>query len=379
MSATESYVTRLCLQYLSEQEAEQIQIRFRSEAFRRTQQVLWTGMAQQTAQQWADGHGMQTLTTAMGSLKSRGHLSTKTNKQWSTHIKGASLLFAYHVARGEEVVVLSPPPPARFHPSGKTTYQLIEEPVLKGLCGNAAVGRIDMVHPSITLTEDFRYQIWPIDESYHWTERFKDVIVSSPHWRLIKSRISDRLCALGYDAERRAETSVEPVLQRAPKQDTEESITQVAVRVQRQKSVSSDRSSNARMRNGKRTTPDSSLSQNGKQAILQLKMGGRLTKIKKSRSQVEDTAALKTQPSWANPATLTIPTSTEKAGTAKKTKRPRRRISRRRRRRLRLIEAAEYLERTQKDTPDSPVALARPDVGTFCKVQPCKPGAQPEY
>ncbi|OJJ29603.1 hypothetical protein ASPWEDRAFT_81537, partial [Aspergillus wentii DTO 134E9] len=68
-------------------------------------------------------------------------------------IKGASALFAWHICEGEEVTVLTPPPPCRFHPSGFTSYQVIEEPILKG------------AHPDVKGAEDFRYQIWPVDKT----------------------------------------------------------------------------------------------------------------------------------------------------------------------------------------------------------------------
>ena len=176
--------------YLTVQEADQISQQFQSDSFVRNKQLLWSGMLQETAQKWADVHGMQTLTTAMGPLKTPGHPSylraQKGEKGWSKYIKGASILFAYKIALGDLVTVLTPPPPDRFHPSGQTNYQSIEEPILKGLTGDTPVGRIYMVHPSVAGAEDFRYQIWPVDESSQWIDRYKGLAVPKLCWRPVK-------------------------------------------------------------------------------------------------------------------------------------------------------------------------------------------------
>ena len=136
------------LQYLTIEEANQINQQFRSSAFLCDGQVMWSGVPRERAQQWADEHGMQTLTTAMGPLMSPSHPSClrlkKSSKQWSKYVKGASILFAQYAAEGQRVTVLSPPPPQKLHPSGLTTYQSIEEPILKGEVGGAAVLRIDI-------------------------------------------------------------------------------------------------------------------------------------------------------------------------------------------------------------------------------------------
>jgi hypothetical protein len=185
-----AWLTEVCHAYLSVEEAEQIHQQFQSERFLPNAQVMWSGMLQETAQKWADDHGMQTLTAAMGPLKMSGHpsclRSSKSDKKWSKYIKGASVLFAYYITKGKKVTLLTPPPPDRFHPMGGTNYQSIEEPILKGFYGNVAVDRIDIVHPLITLAEDFRYQIWPVDESCYWIEKFSDVIVPLQRWRKVK-------------------------------------------------------------------------------------------------------------------------------------------------------------------------------------------------
>lgn len=66
-------------------------------------------------------------------------------------MKGASAMYAYHIAQDEGVVtVLSPPPPERFNPYGGSNYQTMEEPILKGKLG-PRVTKIGMVHPTIQI------------------------------------------------------------------------------------------------------------------------------------------------------------------------------------------------------------------------------------
>lgn len=150
---------------------------------------MWSGLLREEAQSWADEHGMQTLTTAMGPLMMPNHplclRRTKTEARWTSYVAGASAIFAWHVSRGEMVIVLSPPPPERFHPSGLTNYQAIEEPILKGLLGGGAVSCIKMVHPAVKGAENFCYQIWPIDETHTWTAQFETPRLTRC-WRSVK-------------------------------------------------------------------------------------------------------------------------------------------------------------------------------------------------
>ncbi|TLD29341.1 hypothetical protein PspLS_03211 [Pyricularia sp. CBS 133598] len=130
-------------------------------------QLLWTGLHREAAQNFANKHGLQTLTTAMGPLMDKNDprclYANKSNTAWSEYIKGASALFAYYISKGNTVVVLSPPPPDRFHPSGCTNFQLIEKPILEGKFGNKAVGRIIISHPTVQGAEELGYQLWPND------------------------------------------------------------------------------------------------------------------------------------------------------------------------------------------------------------------------
>lgn len=163
-------------QYLSLQEAVQILEQFQSDNWLPNGQVLWSGMLREQAQQWADRHRLQTLTTAMGPLMDVKHPNClklrKNSEQWSKYVHGASAIFAWRIAKGEEITLLSPPPPERFHPSGLSYYQVIEEPIIRGLFGQNAVHKINIVHPLIKESDEFFYELWPNDRSNKWVERF---------------------------------------------------------------------------------------------------------------------------------------------------------------------------------------------------------------
>ncbi|KAK3614346.1 hypothetical protein LTR22_027816, partial [Elasticomyces elasticus] len=50
------------------------------------------------------------------------------------------------------------------------TYQLLEQPVLKGKAGGLAVLRIDVVRITVRGAEDSAYQFWPVDEGQRWVQ-----------------------------------------------------------------------------------------------------------------------------------------------------------------------------------------------------------------
>jgi hypothetical protein len=129
-------------------------------------------MLREQAQQWADAHGFQTLTTALGPLLHHGDLKCPYGQNSAKYIHGASIIFAWFISHGDLVTVLSHPPPLPFHPSGQTFYQLYEEPIITGTMGNRPVGRIDTAHPAIKTAIDFIYQLWPYDNSSLWTKTF---------------------------------------------------------------------------------------------------------------------------------------------------------------------------------------------------------------
>ena len=112
--------------------------------------------------------------------------SRKSSNGWSKYVKGASAIFAWYIAKGERAIVLLPPPPHRFYPSGLTNYQAIEEPILKGILGGSTVSRIEVVHPTVNGAESFRYQLWPVDESQLWIRQFGKQISKELCWRIIK-------------------------------------------------------------------------------------------------------------------------------------------------------------------------------------------------
>lgn len=175
-------------QTLSVQEALDISERFKSDEWIPNGQVLWSGVPRGIAQGWADSRHLQTLTTAMGPLMNEKHpdcLKTKkTPRQWSRYIHGASAVFAWHIAQGEKVTLLSPPPPERFHPSGLSYYQVIEEPIIKGLVGRSAVDKIIIAHLTVKESEEFLYELWPNDEGDEWLPRFGSRCLET-NWRQI--------------------------------------------------------------------------------------------------------------------------------------------------------------------------------------------------
>jgi len=142
---------------------------------------MWSGVPRKLAQRWADERQMQTLTTAIGPLMlPEDPLCLKrkiSRKKWSKFVKGASAIFA---------TILLPPPPHRFHPSGLTNYQAIEEPILKGELGANTALRIEIVHPLVKGAENFCYQMRPVDESHIWVAKFGMLPLRKQCWRSVK-------------------------------------------------------------------------------------------------------------------------------------------------------------------------------------------------
>ncbi|KAH6876418.1 hypothetical protein B0T10DRAFT_532741 [Thelonectria olida] len=169
-----SPVEALLRQYVTTEEEEQIIRQFQLACIP-GRQVLWTGMFRNQAQKWADDHGMQTLTTAMGSLMDPKDPECpqhfKTGKAWSKYIHGASAVFAWFISGGDLVTVLSQPPPVRFNPSQGSSYQTIEEPIIMGKTGISNLRRIQLVHPTVTEAANVTYQMWPVDQADLWKEK----------------------------------------------------------------------------------------------------------------------------------------------------------------------------------------------------------------
>jgi hypothetical protein len=202
-------------EYLTIEEELQIHQQFLGSQWRPNKQVLWSGMAREEAQRWADKHNMQTLTTAMGSLMNPSDplclKRKKTKLSWITYIKGASAVFAWHISKGKKVTVLSPPPPQKSHPSGLTTYQAIEEPILKWAIACGAVLQIDMVHPTVKGAENFQYQIWPVDQTATWIAAFKVGVSHKYRWRMVKLDTRQVAIKKGIQESEKSLLETEPI------------------------------------------------------------------------------------------------------------------------------------------------------------------------
>ncbi|TXB96869.1 hypothetical protein FocTR4_00011784 [Fusarium oxysporum f. sp. cubense] len=70
-------IRQLIRRWLTDEEANKILSRFQK-ACMTNRQVLWSGMLREHAQQWADAHAFQTLTTALGPLLYHGDPSPQT-------------------------------------------------------------------------------------------------------------------------------------------------------------------------------------------------------------------------------------------------------------------------------------------------------------
>ena len=157
-------VTDNDLEYLTQEEAEQIIARFMEIPRSYDRLVFWTGIPREWVQQWADEHGMLTLTSAMGPLMDRKDprclRKYKELEEWSKYIKGASVIFARYACRRGIVRVLTLPPSWAGFIRPESTYRNIEESVLKGRSGYCCAAQINTVHLLTTL-EELEYQTWP--------------------------------------------------------------------------------------------------------------------------------------------------------------------------------------------------------------------------
>ncbi|KAK5993614.1 hypothetical protein PT974_07048 [Cladobotryum mycophilum] len=181
-------IRQLIENFLTNEEITQICQQFRQSCIP-NRQVLWSGMLREFAQRWADRHGFQTLTTTMGPLMDTNNPECprrqKSLNAWSKYVHGASILFAWHITEGDLVTVLSQPPPERFHPTGRSYYQMLEEPIVIGRLGNRSVERINVVHPTVAGAENYTYQMWPYDCPFFWKELFGENR-ANVHWREVR-------------------------------------------------------------------------------------------------------------------------------------------------------------------------------------------------
>ena len=204
--------SHLYLQYVTVVEADQIHTQFVNVGFEPGRQIMWTGVSRDRVQGWADANSMQTLTTVMGPLMDKNHPSClkldKTVEEWRAYVKGASALFALHVPKGDVVTVITRPPPQTCNPTGDSTYQTIEEPILKGEAGNEAVARINMLHLTVKGTEQYRYQIWPVDQTRKWFEELsrhlsKALSVAEDAKEKLKIQVEHRMLSENNKKEQR--------------------------------------------------------------------------------------------------------------------------------------------------------------------------------
>jgi len=182
--------------YLTTEEAREIHEQFERTLTQPDMQVMWTGVPREWVQYWADRHHMWTLTSAMGPLMNPKSASCskkhKSLDEWSRYVRGASAIFALHVKSGETVTVLARPPPTRTNPTGRSTYQEIEELILKSPQGTGRALRIDMVHFTVVGAERARYQVWPNDEVGSWSQSYgvARALGCTSLWQNVSSRLS---------------------------------------------------------------------------------------------------------------------------------------------------------------------------------------------
>ena len=172
------------LEYLTQKEAEQIIARFMEIPRSYDRLVFWTGIPRDWVQQWADEHGMLTLSSAMGPLMDRKDPRClrryKELEEWSKYIKGASRIFARYACKRGIVRVLTLPPSWADFIRPESTYRNIEEPVFKGRSGCCCAVQINTVHLLTTLGE-LEYQTWPQD---HTPEKLRCRGAGSRNFRL---------------------------------------------------------------------------------------------------------------------------------------------------------------------------------------------------
>lgn len=152
------------LEYLTQEEAEQIVARFMDIPRSYDRLVFWTGIPREWVQQWADDHSMLTFSSAMGPLMNstddRCLRRIKKRKQWKKYIKGACGIFARYACKRGIVRVLTLPPSWAEFIRPESTYRNIEEPVLKGRSSCCCAIQINTVH-LLTTSEELEYQTWP--------------------------------------------------------------------------------------------------------------------------------------------------------------------------------------------------------------------------
>ncbi|GJC89540.1 hypothetical protein ColLi_12378 [Colletotrichum liriopes] len=195
-------ICTVCPQYLSLREVSDIIDQLSGEQWLKDRQILWSGIPFEEAQTYAKNHDMQTLTIAMGPLMDKGNpaclKSQKSVKEWSNYVRGASLIFSWRInTSGKITTLLVPPPPNRFNPSRRTSFQEIEEPVIKGLLSPRTVDRIMIAHPTVKEAGDLTYQYWPVDEQHNWIEQNGIEKEAGRKWRKVNGAKEKKLALNG--------------------------------------------------------------------------------------------------------------------------------------------------------------------------------------
>ncbi|KAF5012727.1 hypothetical protein FDECE_1220 [Fusarium decemcellulare] len=178
-------VAKFLLRFLTGPQVSKINQQFLS-SWDRNQQVMWTGNILEVAKKWASQRGKRTLSMAMGPLMKRDDSpcfkAGNGKGSLTRYMRGASALFAWHITADDVVTILCPPPPDRLNPGGGTNMQLVELPILTGMIGGRSVTRIDLIHPEVKGAEDFRYQLWPVDEVHIWIQEFAKATIPRTMW-----------------------------------------------------------------------------------------------------------------------------------------------------------------------------------------------------
>ncbi|ETN36738.1 uncharacterized protein HMPREF1541_09016 [Cyphellophora europaea CBS 101466] len=163
------------LEYVTEKELNDIDAQLASALAGVDVVLFWTGIDWAYAQKWSAIWGIKTLTVAMGPLMDSSNPNSpkaQRGKSYSRYVKGASGRFAQYASQHCRVLVLTNPPPCVYSSRENNTYQRLEEPILKGHCGNAPVRRIDYLHPTVDGAAHVTYQVWPFDKTQDWTGYF---------------------------------------------------------------------------------------------------------------------------------------------------------------------------------------------------------------
>ncbi|KAH6646314.1 hypothetical protein BKA67DRAFT_583848 [Truncatella angustata] len=174
--------------FLTDEEANHISEQFSGDSWRPNRQVLWESVRHPLVEQWARDHDMQTLTIALGPLAEPGHpkclRANMPKSRVSTFMKGAGALFTWFITLGSEVTIICQPPPDRFNPKHGTNFQANELPILRRAIENASLD-VYMVHPDVKSAIEYRYQVWPKNNTQTWIDKYGNEAYNPQPWRKV--------------------------------------------------------------------------------------------------------------------------------------------------------------------------------------------------